>query len=188
MFLRKKRLPVRLYKNTAPPPGMPRNVTNQTIAESKNRVVSKPMVKILYSESDHPVLQRGQILSFEKANRLFEHRDSYCKEVPTTEHVVYEVSYLMNGEVCTCLEYQHLGDGEGSVINHLRINALNTLKTLEMVNVPGQAGDARSPFSIMCTSCESFLSVVLPQLEQLCCAPVEDREVGDFLCKRKELQ
>ena len=130
----------------------------------------EPFIKILYSESPHPKLQMGVEMPLGEANSFFEYRDIVCEENKTVENVIYEVSYLVNGEVCNCLARQYLGDGEGSVINHLRINALNTLKTLEMVSGPGQVYDVRSPFSTMRTSCENLLSVVLPQLEAYCVA------------------
>lgn len=175
MFFRKKRIHVHSYKHAPVALAtMKTNRNNNYKANegSKTGVISEPVVKILYSESNHPSLHQG-VLPFKEANTLFEHRNCWCKERDIVEHVIYELSYLMNGEMCTKLCSQLLGDDEGAVITHLRIDALTSLKTLETINGPEQVNDVRNPFSIVRTSCENLLNVVLPQLEQLCSMQTE---------------
>ncbi len=130
----------------------------------------EPSVKILYSESDHLNLQAGTVMSLGEANSFFEYRDVICEDEGVIENVVYEVSYLVNNETYTYCSSQNLGDGEGSVINHLRVNALDILKTLDAERPSERTGSPRNPFSILRNSCENMLNVVLPQLEAYCLA------------------
>lgn len=141
-----------------------------TKSPSSKRPFMEPSVKIWYSESDHPKLQPGSLMSLGAANSFFEYRDVICEDANTIENVLYEVSYMVNGEVRTHVTSQNLGDGEGSVINHLRISTIDALKAFGNISPNSQSAPSKNPFSIMRTSCHNMLQVILPQLEAYCLA------------------
>lgn len=132
----------------------------------------EPSVKVLYSESNHIKLQPGSVMSLGAANSLFEQRDFECSEQKTAENLVYEISYYVNNELRTYCCSQNLGDGEGSVINHLRKSTIEQLEILDASCPPvvSSAGVSKTPFSILRVSCNNMLQLVLPQLEAYCLA------------------
>lgn len=129
----------------------------------------EPFVKILYSECDAPEFRDGGIVSLGNANSLFEQRDFLCAENQTIENVVYEISYEVDSEMRTYCCSQNLGDGDGSVINHLRRETIDALEALDVFPV-GDAVSAKSPGDILKTACKNMLHVVLPELEAYCLA------------------
>lgn len=130
----------------------------------------EPFVKILYSESNDAQLQTGSILSLGYANITFEQRDYSCAVGKHIENLVYEVNYMADGEVRKYFCSQNLGDGHGSVINHLRKETLDALECLKLINRSKATNQSKNPFGILWTSCENMLHIVLPELEAYCLA------------------
>lgn len=130
----------------------------------------EPFVKILYSESNDSQLQTGSILSLGCANITFEQRDYSCAACNHIENLVYEVNYVVDGELRKYFCSQNLGDGQGAVINHLRKETLDALECLKLINRSTATNQSKNPFGILWTSCENMLHIVLPELEAYCLA------------------
>lgn len=130
----------------------------------------EPSVKILYSESDNLNIQPGAVMSLGIANSLFEQQDIECEENQVIENVVYEISCFTEDDTRTYCCSQNLGDGDGSVINHLRKNAIEVLETLKGSRFKGSNINNKNPISILQTSYENMLRYILPELEVYCIA------------------
>ena len=130
----------------------------------------EPIVKILYSESNIPGLTSGTILSLGAANGLFERRDADCIDNHEVESVTYEIEYSVEDDIRTCCFVQTLGNGAGSVINHIRNVTIESLESFKAVNFRHGDSMAKNPFDILRSSCENMLSFVLPELERYCLA------------------
>ncbi len=130
----------------------------------------EPVVKIQYSESKNPEIQCGQVLALGDANSLFDTLDTYCEEQNIIENILYEITYTVNDCNRTYLCSQNLGDGDGSVINHLRKNAIEALEMLEDSGVGTKKDVGKDTFSILQGSYKNMLQYVLPELEAYCVA------------------
>ncbi len=129
----------------------------------------EPTVKVLYSESTIPDLKTGSAMSLGVANSLFEIRDVECAECNRIESVTYEIKYMADDGVRTCCCVQSLGNGEGSVINHIRNLTIENMNAFKAFNVRNDVM-FKNPFDILRSSCENMLSCVLPELEAYCLA------------------
>ncbi len=130
----------------------------------------EPSVKIVYSESSLDTIKEGEVIPLGVANRLFEQRDVECEDAGLIENVMYEISYVFDGAPHEYHCSQNLGDGDGSVINHIRIGALEALKMLQLSSSMRSSSVVKSPFSILEKSYDDMLNRVLPELEAYCIA------------------
>lgn len=130
----------------------------------------EPFVKILYSECSDFKIQAGDTIPLGLANSMFEHQDVVCEEKHVVENVVYEIVYFVDNDTRTCMCSQNLGDGDGSVINHLRKNAIEVLGILKNPDVKDKRVNNKNPFFILQNSYENMLQHTLPELEIYCIA------------------
>lgn len=130
----------------------------------------EPSVKIIYSESSLSLLSVGVALPLGEANRLFEVRDIECQDGKTIENIMYEISYTIDGSPHSYCCSQNLGEGDGSVINHIRLQALDALQTLNASCQPVFLNGSKNPFLTLQKSYDNMLNRTLPELEAYCIA------------------
>lgn len=102
------------------------NNKEKVMIDDYNKI--KPMVTINWSE--HPTFSEGQILSLSEANTLFEKLDKECNENRNNDSwdglYYYKTSFTINytyGDKSLTYEgRQDLGDGDGSLINHIKLS------------------------------------------------------------------
>ena len=79
---------------------------------------AEPVVTILWSESSR--LRDGEHIPLSRANDLFERIDREQKEQPGYDKTSFRIDYVFHGELRSYEGRQDLGDGEGSLIDHIR--------------------------------------------------------------------
>lgn len=90
--------------------------------EKKNRIYSaadlaEPKVTILWSESEE--LQDGQVMSLYEANSTFERLDGERHEAQGYDKTKFKINYVLDGEVGSYEGRYDIGDGDGSLIDHI---------------------------------------------------------------------
>lgn len=132
--------------------------------------VENSCIRVMFSESKHPLLQSERVIPFAEANVLFEQRDSFCRALETTEEVSFKIYYDADGEQHTINEIQTLGDGTGTLINRLKISTMHNLEFFEASAVAGIEQTQNRLLSVIKGCCENMMNIVLPKLEELCLA------------------
>lgn len=77
----------------------------------------QPIVTILRSESEH--LKKGEKLTLAEADALFKRLDAEHGPMGY-DKTAFRIDYLLHGESASYEGRQDFGDGEGSLINHIR--------------------------------------------------------------------
>ena len=90
--------------------------------EKKNWIYSaadlaEPKVTILWSESEE--LQDGQVMSLYEANSTFERLDGERHEAQGYDKTKFKINYVLDGEVGSYEGRYDIGDGDGSLIDHI---------------------------------------------------------------------
>lgn len=90
--------------------------------EKKNWIYSaadlaEPKVTILWSESEE--LQDGQVMSLYEANSTFERLDGEKHEAQGYDKTKFKINYVLDGEVGSYEGRYDIGDGDGSLIDHI---------------------------------------------------------------------
>lgn len=80
---------------------------------------TKPTVTINWSE--HSYFKEGQVLSLSEANAIFEKLDKECIDEIGYYKTSFTINYTFGEESSTYEGRQDLGDGDGSLINHIKL-------------------------------------------------------------------
>ena len=78
---------------------------------------AEPTVTILWSESDK--LREGETIPLSRANTLIEALDEANLESPSYDKTAFRIDYVMNGIPDHYEGRQDLGDGDGSLVEHI---------------------------------------------------------------------
>lgn len=78
----------------------------------------QPVVTILWSESDR--LREGEQMLLAKADLLFRELDAEQYDKPGCNKTQFSIAYTLNGELSTYEGRQDFGDGDGSMIAHIK--------------------------------------------------------------------
>lgn len=77
----------------------------------------EPMVTIIWSENSK--LRDGETMPLSRANALFEALDAQNKDTPGYDKTKFRIDFTLDGKTETYEGRQDLGDGEGSLIDHI---------------------------------------------------------------------
>lgn len=114
-----------------------KRLENLEVVAKERAVTKEPIVTVIWSES--PFINKGAVYPLSEANKLFGQLDSQQKidrEKPDYEGLSYyktkfQVEYLIEGKLHKYGGRQDLGDGDGTLIEHIRGNADYYLKNKE---------------------------------------------------------
>ncbi len=85
--------------------------------EPTSDIATEPTVTILWSESNK--LQKGETIPLLHADSLITELDEANLASPSYEKTAFRIDYMMNGKVQHYEGRQDLGDGDGSLVEHI---------------------------------------------------------------------
>ena len=96
-----------------------REAENKLEAETKVTLdpASEPTVTIIWSENGH--FQDGETMSLLQANNIIKTLDEENFERPGYDKTTFRIDFMINGEYHNYEGRQDLGDGDGSLIDHI---------------------------------------------------------------------
>lgn len=97
-----------------------RETVKEQEAEAVPDITAEPTVTILLSESDK--LHEGEKIPLSRANTLFAELDEASLDTPRYFKTKFQIDYVMNGIPDHYEGRQDLGDGDGTLIEHIEKN------------------------------------------------------------------
>lgn len=101
--------------------GIQKNRENQKKLEKEQEVTldstSEPTVTIIWSENEY--FYEGETMSFFQANKLMKKLDEENIEKPGYDKTRFRIDFMINGEFHEYEGRQDLGDGKGTLIEHI---------------------------------------------------------------------
>ncbi len=100
-----------------------KNRENENKLESENEIETtfdlalEPTVTIIWSENEH--FHDGETISLFQANTLIKKLDEENFGIPGYDKTKFQINFIMNGEFQEYKGRQDLGDGDGSLIEHI---------------------------------------------------------------------